>query len=569
MAHTLINSILTRSWLRIGLAVFLLIGGLAPIGVPILSDNSWRTAQPGPETAVVETAQPFMYETLSDSGGWTRVRRSNDGAATWQDVAAIPVPVDELVATAGNEQVVYARAERSIWVSEDAGASWSQTASLPSRPIALAVTGEKAGTVYVGTESMGLLRSNNGGNSWQSLDSASFSAGGIAPLGVTALAINPEDEQIVYAAAGFWLGTSQARFNPLGLFTSADGGGHWFEMSRSALGSAPVEKIEPVAGEPLAIVAVDATGSHRIDMGLNETLLAALDDPSSGVRAAAARVIGLTGDGTAASALLDRLQREPDILAGEQVAVALGRVGDRSVVPTLIEALNSGDEAVQSRAARALGLLNAAEAVPLLARTLEGGMPMAQRSAAEALAALGTPEAIMALQAPLANAGMSSARNAAMIGLEAAGDRAVDGLTQALGEPNTVLRTNAAEMLGWLKAERSTPALREALSDSDPKVRVQAAWALGEIDTTEARQALAQALRSESNAEVRQTAQAVLARAGNPAASAVLPEARSAADLLNVLATIPMGKWAFMTLATAVAVFLLLAGSRQTQARAI
>jgi photosystem II stability/assembly factor-like uncharacterized protein len=147
MAQKLINPILTRSWLRIGLAVILLVAGLAPIGVPILSENSWRIAQAGPEAATVETTQPFMYETLSDSGGWTRVRRSNDGAATWQEMAAIPVPVSELVAVAGNEQVVYARAERSIWVSEDAGASWSQTASLSSRPMALAVSGDRTGTV--------------------------------------------------------------------------------------------------------------------------------------------------------------------------------------------------------------------------------------------------------------------------------------------------------------------------------------------------------------------------------------------------------------------------------------
>ena len=569
MAQSLINSVLTRSWLRIGLAVALLVVGLAPIGVPIISDSSWRASQPGPETATVEATQPFMYRAEESSDGTSRIQRSNDEGLTWQNVAAIPFPVSELVAVAGNEQVVYARGQSALWVSENAGATWSQTASLPSRPVALAVTGEKTGTVFAGTESMGLLRSNNRGQSWQSLDSPAFSAGGAAPWGITALSINPEDEHIVYAAAGFWLGTSQAHFNPLGLFTSVDGGTHWFEISRAALGSAPVEKIEPVPGEPLAAVAVDATGNHRFAIGLSETLLASLDDPDPGARAAAARTIGLVGDRAAVTVLLEALQRDTDILAGEQIAGALGRLGDRSAVPALLEALGNGDEAVQARSAYALGLLGAQEAVPLLARTLEMGMPMAQRRAAEALAAVGTPEAIAVLQTPLANAQMTSARNAAMLGLEMAGARAVGSLAQALGDQNPALRTNAAEMLGWLKAGQATPELSRALADADTAVRAQAAWALGEIGTTEARQALAGALPSESNLEVRQASQAALDRTGAPSRGVSIVGPGWAAGLLGVLATIPVGKWAFMILATAVAVFVLMAGSRQAPTRAV
>jgi HEAT repeat protein len=569
MAHKLINPVLTRTWLRIGLAVTLLVVGLAPIGVPIVSDSSWRGAQPGPEAATVETAQPFMYQTLNESGGWTRVQRSEDGAATWQNVAAIPVPVSELVAVAGNEQVVYARAEKAIWVSEDAGATWSQAAPLPSRPVSLAVTGDKTGNLFVGTESVGLLRSNNRGKSWLSLDSSTFLSGGAAPLGVTAVAINPEDQQIVYAAPGFWLGTTQVRFNPLGLFASVDAGAHWFEVAPVALGAPPVEKIEPIPGKPLAAVVIDAAGSRRIEMGLGEALLASLDDPNPGVRAAAARTIGLVGDRGAVPVLLDHLRRDTDILAGEQIGEAIGRLGDPSVVPALLDALGNEDEAIQSRSAYALGLLGSEEAVPLLARTLETAKPMAQRRAAEALAAVGTPEAINALQAPLANSQASSARNAAMIGLEEAGDRAVDSLTQTLSNENAVLRMSAAEMLGWLQAGRATPELSQALADPDADVRVQAGWALGEIGSTEARRALIRALRSESDPEVRQTYQSALAHTPEPARDGAAATSGWTASLLGVIATIPLGRWAFMILATAVAVFLLLSGSRRTQMRSV
>jgi HEAT repeat protein len=164
---------------------------------------------------------------------------------------------------------------------------------------------------------------------------------------------------------------------------------------------------------------------------------------------------------------------------------------------------------------------------------------------------------------------MTSARNAAMVGLEVAGERAVGGLTLALGDQNPTLRTNAAEMLGWLKASQATPELSRALADADAAVRAQAAWALGEIGTAQARQALVGALPSERNPVVRQASQAALARVDTVSRGISIAGPGWAAGLLGVLATIPVGKWAFMILATAMAVLLLMAGSRQAQARAV
>jgi HEAT repeat protein len=319
----------------------------------------------------------------------------------------------------------------------------------------------------------------------------------------------------------------------------------------------------------LTIVAVDSSGDHRTEMSLNETLLAALDDADPGARAAAAHTIGLISDQAALPVLLAHLRQESHVVAGDQLAWAIGQMGDQSAVQPLMETLGSGSEALQARAAYALGLLGAQEAVPLLAQTLSTGGAMAQRRAAEALGAVGTPEAIAALQRPLSSPQMTSARNAAMIGLEVAGERAVGGLTRSLEDQNPVLRTNAAEMLGWLKAGQATADLSRALSDTDVAVRVQAAWALGEIGTPQARDALASALRSETNPEVRRTSQAALAGGDASARPEFATEPGWAGGLLGVLATIPVGKWAFMTLATAMAVLLLLVGSRQTQSRAI
>ena len=112
---------------------------------------------------------------------------------------------------------------------------------------------------------------------------------------------------------------------------------------------------------------------------------------------------------------------DPDSLAGDQVARAIGTIGDRSVSADLLNLLVTAPAVERTRAALALGMLKSEEAVPGLAALLSTGDPQAQRVAAEALAAIGTPAAIGTLVAPLADPQMTSARHAAMGGLETAG----------------------------------------------------------------------------------------------------------------------------------------------------
>ena len=147
-------------------------------------------------------------------------------------------------------QRIYTRQADGIWVSDDTGISWTAAAALPSRPLALAVASGTPGLVFVGTESLGLLRSNDGGASWQPVESAILGLDQGAPVAVTALAIDPEDEQIVYAATNVWLGTNTAHLNPWGVALSVDGGRQWLQLSRAQLGDAPLQRLEPVARQP-------------------------------------------------------------------------------------------------------------------------------------------------------------------------------------------------------------------------------------------------------------------------------------------------------------------------------
>ncbi len=361
--------------------------------------------------------------------------------------------------------------------------------ALPSRPLAIAVAQGTPGLVFVGTESDGLLRSNDGGASWQPVDTAVLAKGQAASVAVTALAIDPEDEQIVYAATNIWLGTNPAHLIPFGVAVSVDGGRQWLQLSRAQLGDTPLQRLEPVTGQPLSVVTFNSTGSNTVSLKMSPELLGLLQDGDPAVRASAARAIGLIGDAAALPGLMQALA-DTDALAGQRIAEAIGRIGDRSISADLLTVLGSAPPAERARAALALGLLKSEEAVPGLAALLSAGDPEAQRVAAEALAAIGTPAAMAALMAPLADPQMTSARHAAMGGLEAAGQSAVAPLAAALHDGNAVVRANAAEMLGWLKSADAVAGLARLLSDPDPAVQAQAAWALGEINTGPARLAL-------------------------------------------------------------------------------
>jgi HEAT repeat protein len=390
----------------------------------------------------------------------------------------------------------YARQANGILFSDDAGLTWTEAGALPSRPLALAAAGRTPGLVFVGTESLGLMRSNDGGALWQPVNSRVLGLDLGAPVAVTALAIDPEDEQIVYAATNVWLGSSTAHLTPWGVAVSVDGGRQWLQLSRSQLGDLPLQRLTPVGGHPLTVVTVNGAGSQTVSLAMSPALLGLLQDADAAVRASAARAIGLTGDPAALPALLKALA-DPDALTGQRIAEAIGRIGDPSASAYLLQVLTFAPSEQRSRAALALGMLKSPASVPGLAALLNTGEPGAQRVAAAALAAIGTPAAMDALMAPLADAQLTPARRAAMGGLETTGQSAVAPLIVALLDDNPVIRANAAQMLGWLQpigdlGQRAdtVAGLARLLTDPELTAQTQATWALGEMDTEAAHLAL-------------------------------------------------------------------------------
>ncbi len=69
-----VRDIVEKPWLRVGLAVLLLIAGLAPVGAPILSDSTFqRSLRPSPAQPQTATVS---YQSLIQPDGSTRIQRS-------------------------------------------------------------------------------------------------------------------------------------------------------------------------------------------------------------------------------------------------------------------------------------------------------------------------------------------------------------------------------------------------------------------------------------------------------------------------------------------------------------
>lgn len=127
----------------------------------------------------------------------------------------------------GQPEVVYLAEFNQLSISRDGGKTWNTLAgTTPSRVVALAVSPLSPDVIYAGTESMGLYKSGNGGTTW----SATNQGLGLEPgvrLSVTAIAVDPQNPDRVYLARGTWVGTSHARFLPMGVMQSLDKGQTW------------------------------------------------------------------------------------------------------------------------------------------------------------------------------------------------------------------------------------------------------------------------------------------------------------------------------------------------------
>ncbi|MFQ6133588.1 MAG: HEAT repeat domain-containing protein [Armatimonadota bacterium] len=167
-------------------------------------------------------------------------------------------------------------------------------------------------------------------------------------------------------------------------------------------------------------------------------------------------------------------------LERREAAMRLGRIGGRTAVAALAQALADDDASVRFAASAALAQVGA-PAVPSLLEVLAHGSVDAREAAVLALAQIGDHRATGPLAKAVCNDGYSA------------------------------VRAQAARALGRLGSPDSAEALTDALADADPAVRLAAVEALGVLPNSVAPDALAKACADEDEA-VRERAREELAR---------------------------------------------------------
>lgn len=192
---------------------------------------------------------------------------------------------------------------------------------------------------------------------------------------------------------------------------------------------------------------------------------------------------------TAVDALLEALEDESDRTPDggyplrRNAATALGKIGDRRVVPALIECLTSDDYYVRESAAQSLEMLDDRACIPPLMKLLDGGIEAAvtvpgkphlvqpYEAIIEALGTLGATEAIDSIE-PFLNHTTEKVQYASaramyqLTGNTAYGER----LVEALEGDDLQLRRSALMDLGAVGYFPAAAAIANTLAENSLKL---------------------------------------------------------------------------------------------------
>jgi photosystem II stability/assembly factor-like uncharacterized protein len=175
------------------------------------------------------------------------------GALDWEELGPAPIytgqytgRVSAIACSRTDPDLYYVGgADGGVWRSEDGGASWTPlTDNMPTTAIgALAIDPTDESIIYAGTGEanyanhsrygLGLYKSTDGGDNWQTLAADVFSGRCFSRL-----LINPDNPQRLYAAitpAGGFPAMAAAKGHPgatgpVGVFRSDDGGTTWTQL---------------------------------------------------------------------------------------------------------------------------------------------------------------------------------------------------------------------------------------------------------------------------------------------------------------------------------------------------
>ncbi|MBD2035171.1 HEAT repeat domain-containing protein [Leptolyngbya sp. FACHB-321] len=268
------------------------------------------------------------------------------------------------------------------------------------------------------------------------------------------------------------------------------------EADRTGGGSPSLTRDVLAADQAIAAALTQLTGTTISDL-----LLGIVRDEVHPLRATAAIALGRVGDLTLVP-VMDALQDE-DAFVRRSAAGALGMMYDERAVLPLTEALQDAEDEVVLQAIESLRWLavrarHVLEAVPTLCQLLTHTNWQIREAAARALSQSPDEQNLIPLVTSLSDP-HPTVRKSVVFALRYLGDeRAIAPVQAQLTDEDLDVRLEAIRCLGEIGVPESVEPLTELLTNPEMKVRLGAVIALHQIGTASAAAALMTALQDES-----------------------------------------------------------------------
>jgi HEAT repeat protein len=250
-----------------------------------------------------------------------------------------------------------------------------------------------------------------------------------------------------------------------------------------------------------------------------ELLIAELKSQDLEIRRSAVVALGRIGDATATPALVESLDDESLAI---DAANALGRIGDARAVDGLVNLIGNADASVRQAAISALNSLTVPSMSERIIPLLDDPDPNVRESAVKIAGYFGYPESADALL-ELSRDENERVRCAALEHLPYVEDeRTLDVLVHAMKEGTPNVRSAAARALGNMFAPEVVQPLIEGLSDEDAWVRYFSARALGRVRSEDSVEPLKRVVEKEKFNHVRIAALDSLGQIGGDAIAGIV-----------------------------------------------
>ncbi len=210
----------------------------------------------------VDPVQRLVYAG-TDTAGLFRLRETGDKLVRSAQLL-LGEPVLQVVVDRRGSGLALARTRWRLYRAANFGLRWERVDTFGSAPTMVAIAERAPAVALVGTVDRGVLQSADAVK-WTPTN-LGLSVAPATRIFVDALAVDPLEPAVVYAAVSYLYGPSSAHHTPTRLTVSGNGGMTWIDLAHANLPSRVAELL-PHSGHPGTVYALTLTSRMPVLVG--------------------------------------------------------------------------------------------------------------------------------------------------------------------------------------------------------------------------------------------------------------------------------------------------------------